>query len=122
VTGQLFVGMEFVWKFPAFWVDSFGLSLFAMLGQVMIYYTVKEFGALFFSTIMTTRQVVSILMSCAIYLHPLTSSQWCAVVIVFATLYIKSITNIENYQNTSSSVAPTIKMKNQRTPVPEIEV
>jgi len=58
-------------------------------GQMVIYYSIKEFGALFFSTVMTTRQVISILLSCIIYLHPLTVGQWMSALLVFGALYYK---------------------------------
>lgn len=57
---------------------------------MVIYTTVKEFGALIFATIMTTRQLLNILLSCIIYLHPLTIMQWVGVAMVFGTMYVKS--------------------------------
>ena len=41
-----------------------------MFGQQIIYYIIKEFGALIFATAMTTRQFAGILLSCALYAHP----------------------------------------------------
>jgi len=38
------------------------LSAAAALGQMAIYYTIKSFGALFFATVMTLRQVRSIIL------------------------------------------------------------
>ena len=49
-------------------------------GQLFIIHTIKAFGALTFATVMTTRQFVSILLSCALFAHPLTLGQWCALV------------------------------------------
>jgi len=89
-SGQLFPATLFSFKYPDFFLYQLGLSLAASLGQVVIYFTIKTFGALFFSTVMTTRQVISILLSCIIYLHPLTFPQWIAVLIVFGTLYYKA--------------------------------
>jgi len=51
--------------------------------------TIKEFGALFFATVMTVRQVISIILSCLIYLHPLSIGQWFSAVLVFGTIYYK---------------------------------
>lgn len=45
-------------------------------GALFISYTVKTFGALIFATIMTTRQFLSILLSCFLFLHPLSMGQW----------------------------------------------
>ena len=47
-------------------------------GQLFIVHTIKSYGALLFATVMTTRQFLSILLSCILYRHPLTAGQWCA--------------------------------------------
>ena len=71
----------------------------ASCGQLCILYTIREFGALLFATIMTTRQFLSILLSCIIFMHPLTALQWLGTVLVFASLYyqafVKSATKKE---------------------------
>jgi len=69
--------------------NSILLSFCAAGGQVIIYYSIKEFGALFFSTVMTTRQIISMLLSSMIYLHPLSFWQWAATLLVFGALYYK---------------------------------
>lgn len=48
----------------------------ALAGQVLIIYTIRQFGALAFATIMTTRQFISVLVSCAVFAHPLSTGQW----------------------------------------------
>jgi adenosine 3'-phospho 5'-phosphosulfate transporter B2 len=89
-TGEFFSSFAFSLSHPLFMVHSFGLSLCAVFGQMIIYTTIKEFGALVFSTIMTTRQFLNILLSCIIYLHPLSMGQWIGVAMVFGVLYYKS--------------------------------
>jgi len=82
--------IAFTQKYPQLLVDSTLLSASATLGQMVIYYMIKEFGALVFSTAMVTRQVVSIILSCIIYLHPLSNAQWFGAILVFGTLYYKA--------------------------------
>ncbi len=53
------------------------LSHAARAGQLFIVHTIKSYGALLFATVMTTRQFLSILLSCILYRHPLTAGQWC---------------------------------------------
>ena len=48
-------------------------------GQLFIVHTIKSYGALLFATVMTTRQFLSILLSCILYRHPLTAGQWYAI-------------------------------------------
>ena len=66
------------------------LSLSSTLGQLFILYTIREFGSLVFATIMTSRQFLSILLSCLLFLHPLTPQQWVGTATVFGALYYQS--------------------------------
>jgi adenosine 3'-phospho 5'-phosphosulfate transporter B2 len=67
--------------------DALLLSLCSSIGQMLIYYTIKEFGALVYSTIMTTRQCLSVMLSALLFAHPITSSQWLGASTVFGALY-----------------------------------
>lgn len=86
-SSQLMPAIEFSLRYPQFFANSLFLSLTATLGQVVIYYSIKNFGALFFAMVMTTRQVFSILLSCVLYFHPLTYGQWFGTATVFGALY-----------------------------------
>merc|ERR1712216_427139 len=82
--------LEFIARHPAVLSDIITLSLSSMFGQLCILYTIKEFGALLFAAIMTTRQLLSILLSCVLFLHPLTWQQWCGTALVFSALYAQA--------------------------------
>jgi adenosine 3'-phospho 5'-phosphosulfate transporter B2 len=56
--------------------SSVQLWLVCCAGSLFISFTIKTFGALIFATIMTTRQFLSILLSCFLFLHPLSLGQW----------------------------------------------
>ena len=86
---DLIPAVQYSINYPVFFISSIGLSLCATGGQLVIYYTIKNFGALFFALVMTTRQVFSILLSCIIFFHPLTLGQWFGAGTVFGTLYYK---------------------------------
>lgn len=88
---DLVPSIQYSITYPVFFASSIGLSLCATGGQLVIYYTIKNFGALFFALVMTTRQVFSILLSCIIFLHPLTIYQWFGAGTVFGTLYYKGV-------------------------------
>ena len=83
--------IAFVKKHPAAMSDAIVLSAASTLGQLCILFTIKEFGALLFATIMTTRQFLSILLSCILFMHPLTWQQWIGTIMVFSALYGKVI-------------------------------
>merc|ERR1711862_183750 len=86
---DLFPALQYSIDYPVFFASSIGLSLCATGGQLVIYYTIKNFGALYFAIVMTTRQVFSILLSCILFFHPLSIGQWLGAGTVFGTLYYK---------------------------------
>jgi solute carrier family 35 (adenosine 3'-phospho 5'-phosphosulfate transporter), member B2 len=69
------------------------LSVAATVGQLFIFHTIKTFGALLFATVMTTRQFLSILLSCFIYGHLLTVGQSMSTLVIFGTLYYKNLSS-----------------------------
>lgn len=60
------------------------------MGQLFILYTIREFGSLVFATIMTSRQFMSILLSCLLFMHPLSGGQWAGTAAVFGALYYQA--------------------------------
>jgi len=76
---------------PDLYSHILALSLSAAIAQIFILILIKEFGALIFATVMTTRQFLSILLSCIIFMHPLTLGQWAGTVLVFGSLYYKTL-------------------------------
>ena len=97
--------LEFIARHPAVLKDIMVLSLSAMFGQLCILYTIREFGALLFATIMTTRQLLSILLSCVLFLHPLTAQQWFGTALVFGSLYCQVYLKNFNKPQTTTTTA-----------------
>lgn len=67
--------------------DCILLSVFSAAGQLFIFFTIQNFGAIVFITIMTLRQAFAIILSCLIYGHPLRAVAMFGVLIVFAALF-----------------------------------
>lgn len=88
--GQLLMAIDFVTRYHDCFFDIVLLSTVATTSQFFISYTIRTFGALTFATIMTTRQLVSILLSCVWFAHPLSWEQFIGAVIVFSSLYAKA--------------------------------
>lgn len=65
----------FVGRHPECLRAIWTLSVASAVGQLFILHTIREFGALVFATVMTSRQFLSILLSCIIFMHPLTVAQ-----------------------------------------------
>lgn len=72
-------------------------------GQLFIYHTIKAYGALLFATVMTTRQFLSILLSCILFVHPLSGLQWVGTIMVFGTLYYKAFGKKHDHHNKEAS-------------------
>lgn len=89
-SGQLWSALEFLSVHPTALRSILMLSLAATIGQLFIYHTIKAYGALLFATVMTTRQFMSILLSCILFVHPLSLGQWAGTALVFGALYFKT--------------------------------
>ncbi len=89
--GQLGDAISFVMRHPDALGSILTLSAAATIGQLFISHTIKTYGALLFATVMTTRQFISILLSCILFAHPLSLGQWGGTVVVFGALYYKTL-------------------------------
>ena len=87
---QFFSSLAFVMSHADLLFHAVILSICSAVGQLFIFYTVKTFGPVIFTIIMTVRQVLSILLSCYIYNHTLTSTAMIGVVIVFIALFLRA--------------------------------
>eukprot|EP00002_Diphylleia_rotans_P016975 TRINITY_DN3299_c0_g1_i2.p1 TRINITY_DN3299_c0_g1~~TRINITY_DN3299_c0_g1_i2.p1 ORF type:complete len:327 (-),score=71.29 TRINITY_DN3299_c0_g1_i2:207-1187(-) len=96
-SGQLFGALGFVSRHPELLSDAIILSVSAVAGQFCITYTIKEYGALIYATIMTTRQFLSILFSCLLFAHPLTFWQWIGTIIIFGALYYQGFAKKDSH-------------------------
>jgi solute carrier family 35 (adenosine 3'-phospho 5'-phosphosulfate transporter), member B2 len=82
-------GIIFSSQHPNFLVDCIILSICSAIGQLFIYYTIAQFGAITFTVIMTLRQAIAILLSCLIYQHEISLLGIFGIVIVFMAIFIK---------------------------------
>eukprot|EP00536_Pseudo-nitzschia_multiseries_P011567 jgi/Psemu1/243907/estExt_Genewise1.C_4020018 len=56
-------------------------------GQLFIFYTIKEFGPIVFTVIMTTRQLFSITISCIIFGHAISGKSMMGAALVFSVIF-----------------------------------
>lgn len=83
---ELFLSLSFVFNHPEMYFHLLLFCICSTLGQLLIYYTVKNFGALVFSIIMAIRILLSTLLSCFIYSHPITELSFIGFLIVFGSV------------------------------------
>ncbi|KAH9399340.1 hypothetical protein TYRP_018255 [Tyrophagus putrescentiae] len=72
---------------PALLRDLLLLATACAVSQLFVYHIIARFGAVLFTLIMTLRQVLAILLSILIFLHPLTVWGVLGITIVFSSLF-----------------------------------
>ncbi|MBA0565080.1 hypothetical protein Golob_009972 [Gossypium lobatum] len=112
VCGHLLSAIDFVYGHSDCFLDIVLLSTVATVSQFFISYTIRTFGALTFAAVMTTRQLVSIMLSCVWFGHPLSWEQWIGAVIVFGSLYSK------NFLKKASTNPPPLQPMQDGAPSP----
>jgi adenosine 3'-phospho 5'-phosphosulfate transporter B2 len=65
------------------------LSITSATGQLFIFYTIKEFGPVIFTIFMTTRQIISLFLSCIMFGHPLTGFSFFSAFFVFLVVFYR---------------------------------
>lgn len=88
--GAFFSSLAFLFSHLEFAVHACILSLCSAVGQLFIFHTIAAFGPIVFTLIMTTRQAISILLSCFVYGHSLTLMGVAGVVVVFVALFLRA--------------------------------
>ena len=80
-----------VWEFflvnPDVLVYNIITAITSASGQLCIFYTIKEFGPIVFTIIMTVRQMISICISAYKFGHHIQAKALCGAVIVFGVLF-----------------------------------
>jgi len=87
VSGEGTESMQFMMADLSALSDSVVLSVTSAMGQLFIFYTVKEFGPVVFTIMMTTRQIVSLFLSCLLFSHPMHLLGWLGATLVFLIVF-----------------------------------
>lgn len=86
-SGELWTTIDFFRLNPAAALDNLTIAVTSATGQLFIFYTIKTFGPVVFTIIMTTRQVFSIVLSTVIFGHTITPLALVGAFVVFAALF-----------------------------------
>jgi len=87
--GNMMPSIAFMLRHPDFLWHVTILSITSATGQLFIFHTIATYGALVFTIIMTTRQVLSIFLSAMIFGHSFSSQGWAGVFVVCGTLFMR---------------------------------
>jgi adenosine 3'-phospho 5'-phosphosulfate transporter B2 len=77
---------SFIFNHPSMIFHVVIFIIFSTVGQLFIFYTVKNFGAVVFSIIMSIRILFSTIISCLVYSHPITELGFLGICIVFGAV------------------------------------
>lgn len=91
-SGQVLATFRFLSDHPEALASILALSVAASCGSIFITYTIKTFGALAFAAIMTTRQLLSVVLSSVVFRSPLTAGQWLGLLVTVGSLYLQVLT------------------------------
>jgi len=83
---ELGPAVDFVLRHSEIHFHFFLFSICSTIGQLLIFYTIKNFGAVIFTLIMTTRVLLSIALSCYMYGHRVTEVGFFGLVLVMAAV------------------------------------
>jgi adenosine 3'-phospho 5'-phosphosulfate transporter B2 len=82
-SGEFLTSLAFIMADSNAFLHMLVLSVTSATGQLFIFYTIKEFGPVVFTIIMTTRQIFSLFLSCLLFKHSLGWMSLVSAVLVF---------------------------------------
>lgn len=87
VTGDFPIVYEFLLANPVVLRYNIITAITSASGQLFIFYTIKEFGPIVFTIMMTTRQMISICISAVAFRHAISPKAIVGAVIVFSVIF-----------------------------------
>ena len=86
-SGEIFTVFEFLMVNPTAVLYNIVTAVTSATGQFFIFYTIKEFGPIVFTVIMTTRQMLSMVLSSVIFGHKMSIYSYLGTVLVFGAVF-----------------------------------
>lgn len=97
-TQELSPALSFVYRHSEIHLHFFMFSICSTIGQLFIFYTIKNFGAVVFTLIMTTRILLSIALSCILYGHQVTAMGFFGLMLVLGSVLYRIKKKAEGQQ------------------------
>ena len=88
-SGELWTTLAFLRLNPAAFLDNITIAITSATGQLFIYYTIRKFGPVVFTIIMTTRQIFSMVLSAVSFGHEMGPMAYVGTSIVFGTIFLR---------------------------------
>jgi adenosine 3'-phospho 5'-phosphosulfate transporter B2 len=87
ITGDIPIVWEFLTENPIVLRYNIITAITSASGQLCIFYTIKEFGPIVFTIIMTTRQMFSICISAVVFGHTISMKAFVGAALVFSVIF-----------------------------------
>lgn len=87
ITGDFPIVIEFLLANPSAFYYNIITAITSASGQLCIFFTIKRFGPIVFTIIMTTRQMISICISAVLFDHQISIKAALGALLVFAVLF-----------------------------------
>lgn len=105
---------------PLLW-DCLLMSIMSSIGQLFIFYTIQTFGSVVFAIIMTLRQFLSILLSCAIYGHRLSFGSGFGIVLMFCVALVQTWKKSSESSKMSKTTSQSLSKKSSWSELKRLE-
>ncbi|CAE7811295.1 slc35b2 [Symbiodinium microadriaticum] len=86
-SGEIFTVTEFLLVNPTALLYNIVTAITSATGQFFIFYTIKEFGPIVFTVIMTTRQMLSMVLSSVFFGHKMSIYSYLGATLVFGAVF-----------------------------------
>jgi solute carrier family 35 (adenosine 3'-phospho 5'-phosphosulfate transporter), member B2 len=94
--GQFFSTFTFINEHSDVFNHIVWLSMASAIGQVFIFITIQKFGAFVFSLVMTTRQIIAVVLSSLLFQHSMSLQSCFGVFLVFFGVLSQQLTKFFN--------------------------
>ncbi|EGR32304.1 hypothetical protein IMG5_088880 [Ichthyophthirius multifiliis] len=101
IFNQFWSFIEFCQNYREGFIDILSISFMGCIGQVFIFYTIKNFGPFLLALVTTTRKFFTVLCSIVYFGHVLNGYQWACVGLVLVGVSIELIESYKKKKATS---------------------
>lgn len=113
-SGEIPKVIEFMSYNPmALWYNVM-TAITSTTGQIAIFYTIKKFGPIVFTIIMTTRQMMSIILSTILFGHHMTLGGIMGAILVFVAIFHSVYRQMKNKKN---KILPPVTLPSDEEPL-----
>lgn len=89
LSGEIPAVLEFFATNPQAFIYNVITAITSATGQIFIFYTIQQFGSVVFTIIMTTRQMISMVISTILFGHTLTIGSYVGAMLVFGAVFFR---------------------------------